>query len=353
MLQPTALRGSASAQRRLTVDVSRKDWLMSESIRQALEKGDTNFEKLINRLLDAATFLKWPIRTAVIVIGILAISGIALHSLRSSLGGLALLVLFFLPEIVFLIVGNVHHRFVFPQRVNELDQSANSAFDELPASFCVFLRPFEFDGCYFVSIPTISPFGLLNGLTVDVEAHLSSMTRELRMPMVGLGGSPQQYFRAGRSGRTSTSNKEWKDRVTSALERSTAVFIIPAPNPGTLWELELIVSRSEIVNKTLFIMPPRPRRRPLIAMKRPEYAGFVEKYEMRWVETQTLVAQFGIALPDYTQEGAVFAFKDVHARPDVIAKLLPMSDEGTDQVIEFLIDKANPELLDELLGRSG
>jgi hypothetical protein len=326
---------------------------MNERIKQALEKDDTKLEKLINRLLDVVSFLKWPIRALVIVIGILVISGIAIQSLRSFLGGLALFGLFFLPEFFFVIVGNVHHKFVFPKRINELDQAAKSAFNGLPDLFCVFLRPFEFDGCYFVSIPTISPFGLLNGLTVDVEAHLSSITKELRMPMIGLGGSPKHDFRAGRGGRVTTIDNEWKNSVTGALERSTALFIIPASNPGTLWELELIASRHEFLNKSLFLMPPVPNRRPFVAMKRPEYAKFVKMFEEIWNETQTLTAQFGIYLPDYTQEGAIFVFKDLNSRPNQLATLLPMSDEGTERIIEYLIDRAGPGFLDKLYGQNG
>lgn len=326
---------------------------MGKKFSRALEKNDSKIETLLHRLLDIATFLKWPIRIGVVVVGVLVISGFAFQPLRSGQGGVALLGLFFLPEIVFLVVGNIHHSVVFPLITGELDRAAKSAFDDSQTSFCVFIRPFEFDGCYFVSIPTVSPFGLLNGLTVDVEAHLASMTKELRMPLVALGGSPDQDFRGGRSGRTSSRETDWKDRVASALERSKAVFVIPSSHLGTLWELGLIASRPDFLIKTVFIMPPRPPSRPLIAMTRPAFSEFVERYEKRWVEAQNFTEQFGIILPDYTEKGAVFVFAADHASPTVLATLLPMTDEGTDRIIEYLIDRAGAEFLDDLLDDPG
>ena len=323
--------------------IERSTRYMRGRLRRELERGDTKLETFINRFLDVATILKWPIRVGVIAVGLLVISGTALPSLKSIPGGASLIGLFFLPELVVVVVGNLHHRVVFPNALDKSDKAALSAFDAQSGSFCVFLRPFEFDGCFFVNIPTISPFGLLNGLTVDVEAHLSSMTKELRMPLVALGGSPRQDFRAGRSGRTVTADIEWKDKVAKAIDGSNAVFIIPASNPGTLWELELILSRPELLTKTLFIMPPRPARRPLVALRRPEYPKFVDNYEMRWIEAQTVSAQRGINLPDYTRDGAIFFFSELHAPAQVLAGLLPMTDEGTERTIAFLIDRAGPE----------
>ena len=87
---------------------------MRGRLRRELERGDTKFETFTNRLLNVATILKWPIRVGVIAVGLLVISGNGLPSLRSIPGGAALIGLFFLPELVLVVVGNLHHGVVFP-----------------------------------------------------------------------------------------------------------------------------------------------------------------------------------------------------------------------------------------------
>ena len=309
-----------------------------------METSDTKLERFLLSLLAIGTILRWPVRVVVGIIAVTVISGIALQSLRSVVGVVVLLALFGLPEFILVIVGDINNRYVFPRRVVDSDRTALAAFEGTSASFGVFLRPFEFDGCYFVNVPASSPFQLISSMTIDVEALLSIITETLRVPLVALGGTRHHDFRSGRGGRTTARDDEWKGIVINALERSKALFIIPAPNTGTLWELELIASLPNLLSKTMFIMPPRPRRRPFIARHRQkEYADFAGGFETRWAEAQTLALHFGILLPSYTQEGAIFIFANLRESPRVLSTLLPLTDRGTNRIIEYLSNKADPE----------
>ena len=102
---------------------------MKRKCRKAIEKDDTKLENVINRLLDIIELLKWPIRIGVIIIAFLIFFGKIFQPFRSLLGFSSLLVLFFLPELTYVIIGNVHHKFVFPHRVDETDQTTVSAFE--------------------------------------------------------------------------------------------------------------------------------------------------------------------------------------------------------------------------------
>lgn len=71
----------------------------------------------------------------------------------------------------------------------------------------------------------------------------------------------------------------------------------------------------------------------------------------RWNEAQRFSKDFGIVLPDYTEKGAEFAFSALNANATPLAKLLPLTTEGTDRILGHLIDRMSTEHVDELSGR--
>lgn len=74
------------------------------------------------------------------------------------------------------------------------------------------------------------------------------------MPLVGLGRPSAGLSKTG-AGLVRTSDAEWKDLVTSLLDRCSLIVMTPAGTAGTAWEIEQLGQKPEWSAKTIYFMP--------------------------------------------------------------------------------------------------
>jgi hypothetical protein len=119
----------------------------------------------------------------------------------------------------------------------------------------LFLRSFS-DDMVRLRPPKRSPFvwAILKG---DPRPFLDHIILESLIPLgpVVAIGNPQKRPPFGIA-RTYVSNAQWQAVVTDLAERARLIIIAADETPGVRWEIGL-VSTPRLVNKTLFILPPR------------------------------------------------------------------------------------------------
>lgn len=160
--------------------------------------------------------------------------------------------------------------------IAEADQKVSAS-----QRFFLYLRPFELDGNFKID----EHGSLLRPGPQTLERVLSD---SMSGSIIGLGPEDDSLSKVGRAGLFD----EWKDLIGRAIMKSEKVFIIPAANAGTLWELGEIINGSHI-GKTIFIMPPSN-------LGKRNYTSF-------WQVSQSKIQQqYGILLPDYHIAGGMF-----------------------------------------------
>jgi hypothetical protein len=122
-------------------------------------------------------------------------------------------------------------------------------------AFFLYLRPFASTGGVQV-VRSISR-RRRRGLVVrwnDLEALL---TRYLEPygPLIGLGRPGEQVG----AGRIPSDEESWQKLVATLAANARLLFLLPAADSGTRWEMDLVFSQPELLGKTIFIVPGSAR----------------------------------------------------------------------------------------------
>lgn len=126
-------------------------------------------------------------------------------------------------------------------------------------------------------------FNELDRMTLDqLESVLLLSSRKLGA-LIALG-RPGEGFGAGR---VETDEASWQGTAARLMDQATVIFLIPVDRPGTIWEIEHLVSRGYL-NKTVFIVPTM----------------LVRKTHL-WNSTREKLRNF-ISLPDCRNESGFF-----------------------------------------------
>jgi hypothetical protein len=226
-----------------------------------------------------------------------------------------------------------------------LDNVAKSEFSgtdaDSKAKVALYLRPFEFDGCYLMTMPRT---GLLH-VPTEFEKDFTDICRRSQIALIGLGGVPNSR-RLGSAGRASTTDLHWKSKVVEQIERALFVVIVPFSNPGTLWELEFICSNRKWLDKTLFIMPPRPQSL-LHAVMNKQYLPFRACVEERWNTVRVELQRMMIQLPVYDEKGGVFRING-YGEAHCVTPLDDMRDSDLERLIVHIVNFRDCRPLREL-----
>jgi hypothetical protein len=165
------------------------------------------------------------------------------------------------------------------------------------AYFFLYLRPFSSTGSMQLDQRIFGYFDMgrykHDGFD-DLEGVIAQAIRSTA-PFVALG-EPGEHRGAGR---IKKSDDEWRDEVTKLAEAAALILALPAAQPGTLWELELILKRN-LLSRTIFIMPP---------MEHPEWEPTYD-VGTSWNAAKEACGKFGLLLPDYRREGLLFKLAD-------------------------------------------
>lgn len=160
----------------------------------------------------------------------------------------------------------------------------------------LYLRPFESMNQY----QYVNPFSLTFGTPEDYERpyrvdieRLLAEALEQTAPLIALGVQGEHYG-AGRIWRTET---DWKEAVMHLAKSVRHILLLPAANEGTQWEIGLI-SRLDLWQKTIFVMPPDSRRGSTKARRSWDRA--ITKTRDNW----------NFELPAYDPKGALFLVDD-------------------------------------------
>jgi hypothetical protein len=84
----------------------------------------------------------------------------------------------------------------------------------------------------------------------DLETLLQRRLRRYA-PLVGLGRPGEQLGAA----RVPADEKTWRDLVVDLANNAWLIFLLPSEDPGTKWELDLVMGNSRLLNKTVLIIP--------------------------------------------------------------------------------------------------
>jgi hypothetical protein len=168
-----------------------------------------------------------------------------------------------------------------------------------PPPYCLYLRPFLTSHGLQVSnsrfkrqfLPSMDRF---YGRRIDLETVLAMAMERRRCPLIAIGDTG---FKLG-AAKVLTSDDQWQSVFTKLAVSAQAIVIVPLPRPGTIWELDHLVSQPQLLEKTLFVMPLRLR------------SGVQERLEPYWEEMRRSLQAKGIELPPLSPTGGFFTLLD-------------------------------------------
>lgn len=163
-------------------------------------------------------------------------------------------------------------------------------------NFSLFLRPFNIDNKLTYNseeqVANYFPFSneLINKeFALNLEKELVRLLKD-KFPLVGLGKGGINY-----SGRISTNENNWKRDFKFLSKEANYIFLIPATNSGTFFEMIWIKNNQHILEKTYFILPPKRE------------SIYDEK---KWEEIVHKCKTINIYLPAYIKQGCYFQLND-------------------------------------------
>lgn len=160
------------------------------------------------------------------------------------------------------------------------DQRALSFYNQLidvdnlkeRSPFTLYLRPFSSTGHVRIPLksfmlrrgiltePTFGIYDTQLGKTTlfkryvtfgDFETELAKLV-EIPAPLIALGRVGEQIG----AGRIESNDDGWQVKFKLLANKSRVIFLIPSTHEGTKWEIDFILSESEILRKTIFFIPP-------------------------------------------------------------------------------------------------
>ncbi|MEU5259719.1 hypothetical protein [Amycolatopsis sp. NPDC021455] len=179
-----------------------------------------------------------------------------------------------------------------------------------PPRFSLYLRPFTTaDRLGTAEVGAVVQFegrmGVVN-IQTDFEALLAVALPASR-PLIA-AGRPDVLLTAATDqqdgewapdipgiGKFPCTEADWRSRVTAAARAAELIVVIPLDFPGTRWELQWL-KENGFLAKCVFLMPATRQGSP--------------DYTKPWRSARAALSATGVTLPDYSPEGALFAFAD-------------------------------------------
>ncbi len=169
-------------------------------------------------------------------------------------------------------------------------------------NFTLYLRSFDIDNKMIFDkiendrhivdhLNDLGPFSnkiILKEYSYNLESKLASITKKVS-PLIALGG-----FNLGGAGKIKTKDESWKETFKSLARNANFIYIIPAINKGTFYEMEWIF-KQKLLSKTFFLLPP---------LKEYIYD------KMRWDAIKSKCYSINIFLPDYEKDGLIFQLNE-------------------------------------------
>jgi hypothetical protein len=214
--------------------------------------------------------------------------------ITSSMGGVAIMVVL---GFGLLLVGILLRLKLINLRQRRNDRTAERVMSELRADpgasvaeFYLYLRAFETTGKLrvplYLRLRKIS-LGLLQLVTNDLESYVSNAVRGVA-PLIALG-RPGEAIGAGR---IVTEDKNWEADIVTLMKRAKGIFLVPSNRPGTLWEIDTLKREGLLLNRVIFIMPPRTK-------------GALDTKE-RWEIAREVMGAHGLEAPEHQERGLLF-----------------------------------------------
>lgn len=163
-----------------------------------------------------------------------------------------------------------------------------------PIAFLYF-RPFSFDLSTTASVFNV-PVGtaVSKRVAVAFEEVLGAICLNAGVALRSIGRVPNQLGPAA----LSASDAEWQGRAGELMKSANVVLVVPGGSPGSMWEIEQILGSQEVLEKTLWLMPPA------------EIIDHVEEFEAAWnLTVQSCQNSFNLHLPQYSSHGALLCLQ--------------------------------------------
>jgi hypothetical protein len=171
-------------------------------------------------------------------------------------------------------------------------------------TFALYLRPFDISGKFTLSRENMNLFnwGQYSRFGTDSFERLIADAVEPATPLIGLGGGDENVVGGiGQAGLF----ENWQERIDKAIGAAQCIFVVPATNEGTCWEIGRLI-QSRALSKTIFLMPPANH-----------LVSNVGDYAAAWAATAAkLHSEMGLSLPVYGKDGALFSIQPVSLRPN-------------------------------------
>lgn len=168
-------------------------------------------------------------------------------------------------------------------------------------SFALYLRPFASTDSVSREEISIAPLAGQGGRFMsaasrfELEKDLRGATHRIG-PLVGLGLSLEHDG----AGRITVEDTAWKDAIATLMDASALILLLPSQREGTRFEVERILSRPDLIEKTLVIDPPDGSNQDLEAYDHAE----------EWRLSRRIFADNGYALPENNLRGRAYWFGD-------------------------------------------
>ena len=91
-------------------------------------------------------------------------------------------------------------------------------------------------------------------------------------------------------------SSQWRKNMELLVQGSKAILFLPEESSGVLEEIDFLIE-NQLLEKTIFLMPPCPRLRPLVMDN--------QRVE-RWNELRHFYRSKGLQMPEYNCEGSIF-----------------------------------------------
>lgn len=181
------------------------------------------------------------------------------------------------------------------------DQAALKLFNATSSGevekFAVFLRPFyttdKVGQTELVQELTVSTDGSTTQRTIPIhhpleEAIVEALREAMQVVALGKPGETRGV------GRILVDDVSWQSVASKLMGRALLLICVPSSRPGTRWELKEIIE-THYLRKTVFVMPPD------------ELLWGWKEIRDDWVLVSQQMASYGIAIPQYDNDGLLFS----------------------------------------------
>ena len=166
--------------------------------------------------------------------------------------------------------------------------------------YAVYARPFDSTNMLTTqNIDLNEPGSITKVYNVDLETKIRRAL-ETFLPVVALG-RPGEMIGAGR---VQVDDSEWQEVFALLVEKAALVLALPSSNPGTRWEMKLLLNVAR--ERCILIMPMSPTPS--------------QNFNDKWLNTRFSLEELGVELPIYIDRGALFRL-DSNGHPASITYL--------------------------------